>query len=233
MTFLNKYKSYIIDFFIFVAILIFARFSLLQNFYAPFFLSESSEAFMQIHYYIEAIRNNSSLYWDHSINLATQGVPQSPLLSPITILILLITTIFSISDIETQANIFAFFSYFVQVMTGFTMYLLLRHLSLSRFSAIIGGIGYSYCIAVSILGIYHGYYRASAMMLFPLLAMMCIRLFNKEFSKESDTLFYTVSVGLLLGICLISNGDVKPTAAMIPVLVLMSYYFGIKNFGAL
>lgn len=70
-SFIQRYRTYLIDVLVFVAVLIFNYRHFLQRFYAPFFLDESSEAFMQFTYYMHALRSNMTPFWDTYINLAS------------------------------------------------------------------------------------------------------------------------------------------------------------------
>ncbi len=94
----STYSSYIIDFLLFVLIVFILQYFVLERFYASFFAGESSAAFMQFTYYAEALRNNTSLYWDHYLMLSTQEMPMSPLLSPITLVLTTAAYLFDITD---------------------------------------------------------------------------------------------------------------------------------------
>lgn len=228
----KKDYSYFVDFLIFIGILIFARYHLLQRFYASFFISDGSEAFMQVTYYLEALRSGSSPFWDKYINLQTQGAPYSPIFSPVTILLIVTALLFKVSNIEHLAYMFAFISYALQVLAGFSMYLFLRYISLGRLAAIVGGMGYTYNLVVGSAGIYGinmGYYRMSALMIVPIILICIIKLF----SQTKNTLYYIALSGFLLGVAFVCNGDVKPTMSFVPVFLFMAYFEGYKTHGFL
>ena len=223
----EKLKVLLIDLCVFVIVLIVARYYFLSPLYAPFFIDEASEAFMQFSYYVDAINNGASLYWDHFKMLSTQEMPMSPLLSPITLFMLAVSWIFSLTELVELAYLFAVTSYAVQILTGFFMYLFLKELGLGRFAAIVGSIAYSYNYFVQTFGVYHGYYRLSALMIMPILFIFLLRLFR----QSNNTLFYTALCGFFLGLTFISNGDVKPGIYFIPILILLAFFEGYREHG--
>ena len=182
---------------------------------------------MQFTYYVEALRDSASLYWDHYLMLSTQEMPMSPLLSPVTLIMTGSAYLLGIFEPESLIYIFASASYLLQVLCGYTMYLFLRSIGLKRLAAIVGGIGYGFNYFTITYGMPHGYYRLSAMALMPVVFIFFVRLFN----DRKNTLYYLVLSGFLLGLTFVLNGDVKPTIYFIPVLVFLAYVEGYKVHG--
>jgi hypothetical protein len=221
------YSSYIIDFFFFVFIVALLQHFILGRFYASFFAGESSGAFMQFTHYVEALKNNTSIYWDHYLMLSSQEMPMSPLLSPITLILTGVAYLFDITELEPLAYIYATASYTVQVLCAFTMYLFLRFIGLGRIAAIIGGIGYCFNYFTTAYGIPHGFYRISALALMPIVFIFFVKLFN----DKRNTLYYIAVSGFLLGLTFVLNGDVKPTIYFLPILAILAYTEGYEVHG--
>ena len=223
----TSYPSYLIDFFFFVSLVLLFQQIVFGNLYAFLFVSEGGAAFMQFTHYIEALTSNSSLYWDHYLMLSSQEMPTSPLLSPVTLILIGTAFLFDLSEPESLIYIFAFAVYLLQVLCCYTMYLFLRFEGLSRLAAIAGGVGYGFNFFTMAYGMQHGFFRLSAMALIPIVFIYFVRLF----SNKNNSLYYLTLSGFLLGVAFVFNGDVKPTIYFIPVLVILAYVQGCKVHG--
>lgn len=221
------YSSYIIDFFLFVLIVVLLNDLIFGAFYAPFFDGESSGAFMQFTYYVHALENGANLYWDHYLMLSSQDMPMSPLLSPVTLVMTGVAYLFGISELSSLAYIFAFISYALQALCAYAMYLFLRFIGLSRLAAIVGSIGYCFNYFSSAFGMQHGFFRLSALALMPIVFIFFVKLFN----DRKNTLYYLALSGFFLGLTFVLNGDVKPTIYFMPVLVVLAYIEGYEVHG--
>ncbi|MBI4406151.1 MAG: hypothetical protein HY537_18475, partial [Deltaproteobacteria bacterium] len=183
----------------------------------PFiFTDESSEAFIQFFYYVTALLSKWSMFWDHYLYLPTQAAPQSPLLSPVTLVLLVLCQIFQVKSFIGSAILFATGSYCIQILMGFSVYLLLRSLAIGQLAAFAGGIIYSYNWFAAFFGIHQGYYRATAMLFVPLIFLFLIRFTQ----GKGNPLTNLICSGLFLGFALAGNGDVKTTFVFLPLLAL-------------
>lgn len=222
----SLFGPYFTDFLIFTAILILIYGKLFKRLYAPFFTHESTLGLMQFTFYMKALHSGGTPFWDSYVSLAQAHVPISPIFSPVTLILVSIAWVFNVSDIETLATMFAAANYVTQLLMGYFMYLFLRALSVGRLAAIIGGIGYSYNCFTQFFGMNQGYWHTTPLMFAPLVFIF----FSRLFSKGENTFLNIIVSGILLGLCFVSNGDIKPSIAFVPVLIIFAIFEGRRNY---
>jgi len=196
---------------------------------------ETKDTLVHLQSYVHAVSAGGSIYWDPYYLLYTPAFPQAPIYSPITRMFLIFASEFSHPSTPSFFLFYLLVLAAIQILCVYTMYLLLSSCGFSLLPALLGGLGYAYNHQTFVFGIRHGYERISALLLIPLVILLYFRLWQLPQSRYR---YRAVAAGtaLLLGLTLICNGDIKPTAFFMLFMVLTAIFarpFSWKNIAVL
>jgi len=172
----------------------------------------------------QSIDQGSTLYWDPIYFQYSPRHPQNPIHSPITRLILLAHRILNFSNVGRFLPVILSILAILQVLCCLTMYLFLRYCNLGFMPSVLGGLCYAYNHQTFVFGIRHGYERISVILFAPLVLISFFKALDDSTSPIYRRIFIALSA-LLLGIILISNGDVKPVFYFCIFMVIGAIFF--------
>lgn len=212
------------------AVLIFAL--AFVSFYASSYFSsgcrgmlgyETKDTLAHLQSYFNSARQGSSLYWDPVYLQYTPRFPQAPIASPVTLFFVLLARWRIVSSLEGLMPVYLSVLALIQIGCALTMYFFLRRSGLGFWPGITGGLVYAYNHQTLAFGIIHGYERISAVLLAPLFILAFLRLLESP-PGTTRRKFFTAAAGLLVGLALVSNGDVKPSAFFCFFLVIAAVF---------
>jgi len=160
--------------------------------------------------HLRAVSQGATLYWDPDYLQYTPRMPQVPLQSPITLLILAVHRAVGFPDSKMLFIFLLALLALIQVFCVFSMYLLLRYFKLGLIASVTGGLIYAFNQQTLVFGIRHGYERISAILLVPLVLLSFFKTME-EGMPPARRRVHAALAALLLGIAFTANGDVKPT----------------------
>ncbi len=196
---------------------------------------ETKDTLTQLQAYFNSSRQGAALYWDPIYFQYNPRVPQAPIASPVTQFFVGLARLGFFNDLKSFMPPYLLVLALLQVGCGLTMYWFLRREGFGFWPAVTGGLVYAYNHQTFAFGIRHGYERISAVLLAPLFIGTFFRLLESPPSSPRRR-FFTAATGLLVGLALICNGDIKPTIFFCAFLVLAAVFsrpFSFRNLAAL
>ncbi len=196
---------------------------------------EVKDTLLHLQAYAKAGGAGATYYWDPYYLSYTPAFPQAPLHSPVTRLFLLAARLGCLASTREYLIFYLIVAAVLQIICAYTMYLFLTSCGFSLLPALLGGLGYAYNQQTFVFGIRHGYERISALLLLPLVLMLYFQLWRPGQSRHRYR-GYIAGTALLLGLALICNGDVKPTAFFMLFMGIAAFFvrpFSWRNIAAL
>jgi len=171
---------------------------------------ELKDTLAQLFGYLRALDSNSTLLWEPEYFQFSPRLPQAPLLSPLTWVILGAHTVFNLGTGTRLLTVLLGVGALVQLAAVWTMYFFLRSRAFARSGSLLGALVYAFNHQTLVFGIRHGYERISAVALLPLAAWAVFRVLVA--GDKTRRRGYVALAGLLLGLTFVLNSDLKPTA---------------------
>ncbi len=179
-------------------------------------------AFLQS--YFNSALQGSTLLWDPVYLQYTPRFPQAPIYSPITQLFVGLVRAGFPPELESFMPLYLLVLALIQIGCTLTMFFFLRTAGFGFWPSIVGGLIYSYNHQTFAFGINHGYERISAVLMVPLFLMAFFRALESR-PGSSRRRFFTAAAGLLTGLALVMNADIKPTAFFLIFLALVGLFY--------
>lgn len=202
------------------------------SFYYSFYFSadyrgmlgyENKDTLSFLQSYFNSAQAGSTLYWDPIYLQYSPRVPQAPISSPVTIFLVLLRQAGLFTTLRGLMPVYLAVLALIQVGCALAMFYFLRTIGLGFWPGVFGGLIYAYNHQTFAFGILHGYERITAVLLAPLFIAAFFRLLESA-PRSPRRRLYTAASGLLVGLSLIGNGDVKP-AAFFCIFLLISALF--------
>ncbi len=191
---------------------------------------ELKDTLCQLMSHFRALDQGSTLFWDPDYLQYTPRFPQAPLHSPVTLGLMALHKVFGFADRRAALAALLAALAAIQILCAYTFYLFLKYCGLDFTPSILGSLGYAYNHQTLVFGIRHGYDRISAFALAPLFLLTFFQALQDDRPRRRR--WFVALSGLLLGIALIANGDVKPTfffCLFMGIAALLYRPFRLKN----
>ncbi len=171
---------------------------------------ELKDTLCQVEALFRSADEGAALFWDPVYLQYLPRFPQAPIFSPVTLALLAAHRLFpALTGPVLLAALLAVLAV-LQVLCALAMFLFLRSRGLGPAGSLLGGLAYAYNHQTYVFGIRHGYDRISAVLFAPLYLLAFGRALLAAPGSAARRRWAALSA-LLLGIGLVSNGDVKPT----------------------
>ncbi|HPQ65201.1 MAG TPA: hypothetical protein PLI51_00550 [bacterium] len=187
------------------------------NFYGPAYFSEGfagmlgheiKDTFAQLAGYSRALEEGGTVYWDPDYFQYTPRLPQAPIQSPVTWLLLGVRSWFGLSFDRAFLGVLLAVLALLQLGVVWAMYGFLRVVTPGLLPALAGSLAYAFNHQTLAFGIRHGYERVCGFALFPLAAGAFLRFLDAK--EKYRRLRLGALTALLLGLGFLTNADVKP-----------------------
>ncbi len=190
------------------------------SFYYGFYFSEgyrgvlgyeNKDTLTFLQSYFNSDQAGSTLYWDPVYLQYTPRVPQAPISSPVTLVLILLRRANLFTTLRDLMPVYLSVLALIQIGCALAMFYFLRTSGFGFWPGVFGGLIYAYNHQTSAFGILHGYERITAVLLAPLFIAAFFRLLESA-PRSPRRRFFTAATALLVGLALVGNGDIKPAA---------------------
>jgi hypothetical protein len=182
---------------------------------------ELKDTLCQVESLFRSLDDGSALFWDPVYLQYLPRFPQAPIHSPVTLGLLVAHRVFPALTGKALLAVLLAALVAIQILCALAMFFFLRSRGLSAAGSLVGGLAYAYNHQTYVFGIRHGYDRISAVLFAPFYLLAFGRALDAPTGSPARRRAAALAA-LLLGIGLVSNGDVKPTFFFALFLVLMA-----------